>query len=326
MAKTDLTGIVAKLQAAESFLVCTHASPDGDAIGSMLATWHLLHAMGKDKVTCACEDPVPQIYRWLPGAEQVVDASGPLPSFDIAVLVDVSKRDRLGRVDQLIGAHPEIIVIDHHLDDSPCGHFQFVDPSYAAVGEIIAALFEQAGLPLSREAAVCIYVALATDTGSFRFANTTPRSHRVAAALLDTGISVGEIAARIFDEMSFAKFKLLIRLLDHARLSTQGRLAHSEITKKDLDETGATEEDLDGLINFVRNIEGVDVAILFREVDPDTTKVSFRSRKPFNSAAFLQRFGGGGHAGAAGATVEAPLEEVRETILREVRAALGKPQ
>jgi phosphoesterase RecJ-like protein len=324
MKAIDLAGVVAELRRAKSALVTTHVSPDGDAIGSMLAVRYLLEALGCNKVVCACDDPVPRVYRWLSGADTVRSADGVEGTFDLVVIVDVSRRDRIGRVSDRIGAGQRVLVIDHHLDDAPCGDVNFVDPSYAAIGELVAELFEVADVPMSKEAAECAYVALATDTGSFRFSSTAARSHRMAARMLEAGINVAEISSRIFDAMSLAKFRLLARVLGRVQFSCDGRVAYSEVAARELQELSASGEDLDGLINFVRNIEGVEVAMLFKETGPATTKVSLRSRINVNSALFLQRFGGGGHSGAAGATIALPLQQARERVLEEAGCLLGE--
>lgn len=324
MSRTDLAGVVGELRKADSFLVSTHVSPDGDAIGSMLGMYHLLRALGKRRITCACADAVPRLYRWLPAVEEVVDVSGVQGPYDLVVIVDVSRRSRIGNVSDAIPAGTPVLVVDHHLDDEPCGDVNFIDPSYAAVGEIIADLFEAAGLCMSREAAECAYVALTTDTGSFRFSSTTARSHRVAARMLDAGIDVGEISGRIFDAMTLAKFRVMAHVLSHLQFAQGGRVAFGEVTLREIQELDSTGEELDGLINFARNIDGVEVAMLLKEVGPACTKVSLRSRPSFNSAVFLQRFGGGGHAAAAGATLALPLREARARLLREVACCLGE--
>ena len=327
MAKmAELSQILAELRAGSAFLVTSHSSPDGDAIGSMLAMYHFLRALGKAPVVCANEGPVPRIYQWLPAAECILGPDAPLPSCDTAVVVDVAQRDRLGRIAERIGPRSKLVVIDHHVEENPCGDANFVDAGYAAVGEILVELFINAGIPMSPEAATCAYVAQATDTGGFRFANTNARSHRLAAHLLETGIDVSDINRRVFDEMSHAKVKLLGRLLERRRFAHEGRVAYSELTQQDMADAQAREEDSDNLINFLRNINGVEVALLFREVDSGKTKVSCRSRNKFNAALFLQRFGGGGHRAAAGATVAMSLPQACSVVLACLPGALEDAQ
>jgi phosphoesterase RecJ-like protein len=325
MPKASLAEILSALRGGESFLVTSHPNPDGDAVGSTLCMCHLLRALGKQEIVCVNDDPVPRIYSWLPGGDQIVQTSA-LSSrvrASIVIVVDAASKIRAGRVGELVEPTAQWVMIDHHLDERPTGDLVFVDPTYSAVGEILIELFDEAGVALSREAATCAYVSIVTDTGGFRYANTTPRSHRIAARLLETGIDAAEISSRVFDLMSAPKFEMLRRVLDRTQRIAEGRVAYSMLTARDAQETSARGEDTDGLINFPRNIEGVEVGILFREVGPRTTKVSMRSRNTFNCAAFLEQLGGGGHAGAAGATLEMPLAEARRMVLERIRAALG---
>jgi len=311
--------VLAAVSAGKSFLVTSHTSPDGDSIGSMLCVYHLLRALGKRDVLCVNEDPVPRNYQWLSGASDIVTDSAPYKAVDVAIVVDVARMDRLGRVRESVAKAKKVIVIDHHLEDRPDGDIRFVDATYGAVGEIVVELFMAAGLPISRDVAECAYVSIITDTGGFRFANTTARSHRIAAALLETGINVPEISSRVFDELSKPKFKLLTLVLERMRCDAGGRVAYSTLTAADIERTSAELEDFSGLVDFARNIRGVDVGILFREVNESSTKVSVRSHSTFNSATFLRKFGGGGHSGAAGATLELPIEEACEVVLKQIR-------
>jgi phosphoesterase RecJ-like protein len=321
--RSELSDVLAALRRAPSFLVTTHISPDGDAIGSMLGVYHLLKALGKTQIVCACEDPVPRIYQWIPGAEHVVNCQSPGLPAEVVVLVDVSRQERLGRAANLIQPGATLVVIDHHVEENPCGHVNFLDTRYAAVGEIVVELFGLAEIPLTPDAAVCAYVALATDTGSFRYSNTTPRSHAIAATLLKAGIDVAGIASRIFDTMSPPKFRLLQRVLERTQFVEDGRIAYSHVTTRDMDETGAQAEDMDGLINFARSVEGVQVAAFFREIDPKCTRVSLRTCSSVNAAAAMQHFGGGGHAAAAGSTVNMPLSAAQASVLSYIRTLMA---
>lgn len=318
-----LSEVLEAVSAGRSFLVTSHTNPDGDAIGSMLCVYHLLRALGKRDVLCVNEDPVPRNYQWLPGAPDIVTDCATHKAVDVAIIVDVARTDRLGRVREWVANAGKVIVIDHHLEDRPDGDIRFLDAAYGAVGEMVVELFMAAGAPISREAAECAYVSIVTDTGGFRFANTTARSHRIAAALLEAGINVPEISCRVFDELSMPKFRLLTLVLERMRCDAGGRVAYSMLTAADIEKSSAELEDFSGLVDFARNIRGVDVGILFREVNEKSTKVSVRSDSTFNSANFLRKFGGGGHAGAAGATIDLPLEEACAAVLKEIRQELN---
>jgi bifunctional oligoribonuclease and PAP phosphatase NrnA len=318
-----LVKIAAQLRKGERFLLCSHIGPDGDAIGSMLGMRLLLADLGKPDVVCVCADPVPRIYQWLPGADAVEVPDQVSGEFDTVVILDVAQRERIGEAARFIHDGATVIIIDHHLDVEPFGQLAFTDHTYAATGQILCDLFEAAERPLSRAAAACLYVALSTDTGGFRYANTTPAAHEAAAKLIATGIDVAEISSRVFDVISVPKFKMMVNVLDRTRLSLTGRLAVSEIRLEDMRASGAQDEDADGLINVPRNIEGVEVAVIFKENEAHTTKVSMRARSGFNCAHFLQQFGGGGHAGAAGATLEEPIVAARQRVTAALLQALG---
>lgn len=322
MEPRSLPEIIDALRAGNAFLVAAHTNPDGDAIGSMLAMTELLRGLGKRDVHCISPDPVPYLYQWLPGASEILDMTQPPPHFDTLVIVDVSQKLRIGAVADLIRPDTRSIIVDHHLETAPFGDVGFIDPTYAACGEIVVKLFNVAGVPLTRAAAECAYVAQTTDTGGFRYANTNARSHRIAAQLLECGIDVFDISSRVFDTMRNAKFHLLRRVLDRMHFDAGGRIAYSFVTARDLADLDARTQDIDGLINFIRNVEGVEVGALFYEIEEKKTKVSLRSRGDFNSAHALQTFGGGGHHGAAGAVVHLPLQDTKVVVLDHLRATL----
>jgi phosphoesterase RecJ-like protein len=322
----NLQEIVEALQLGQRFVVLTHIHPDGDAIGSQLAMQLLLKGMGKEHVVCVGEEGAPAIYRWMPGALEIIHPDTLTAPYDTIVIVDVSQKDRIGLGQGLIKQGVRVIIVDHHLERKPFGDVNFIDPSYAATGEIMVELFEISGVSLGPEAAVCAYVALATDTGGFRFENTTPRSHRMAAACVEKGVKVAEVSGLIFETMPLPKFRLLNRILPRVTLAVSGKVAHTKVTRQDLAEVGAKTEDIDGLITFARNIAGVRVAVLLRESDNGVTKVSMRARSGFNAAEFLKQYGGGGHAGAAGATLSMSLDDAESAILNALHIQLGDSQ
>lgn len=323
MSAIDLTQAVQECRDADSILVTTHTSPDGDAIGSVLAVRHFLAALGKTDVTCACHDPVPRNYDWLPGAIEITEPDILRDRYDLTIIIDVAQFDRVGSVIQHLQDDQRYLVLDHHREESPCGTVYFLDYTYASASEIVIDLFEAAGLPMTPEAATCVYVGLTTDTGSFRFGNTNVRAHRNAIKLIEAGIDASDISARVFDVMSLPKGALLQRVLKRLQISDCARYAWSHIEEPDLHEVDAMPEDVDGLVNFVRNFEGIQVGMLFRELGPDKVKVSLRSRNPINCAEILQPLGGGGHAGAAGATLHVGLAEAKTQVISRVEAALG---
>ncbi|MFO7774471.1 MAG: DHH family phosphoesterase [Candidatus Hydrogenedentota bacterium] len=325
MKNVDLAGAVERLRKAGRVVIVSHLDPDGDAIGSTLALANLARALGVGEVQCLNNDPVPSLYQWVAGANHIVGPESAWNSgCDLAVVVDTSAWDRLGAAEDAVRQASEVLVLDHHLVDEPLGDYCLVDPLYAASGELVMELYDAAGVAIDRERAESLYVAIATDTGGFRFSNTTARAHRLAARLLETGLDVAAISERVFDGISPTKFELLRRALGRAQFAADGAVVHSAILQEDIEAAQAGPDEVDGLIKYLRNVDSVQVAMMFRELDETTTKVSMRSRNGFNSAVFLQQFGGGGHALAAGATLELPLEQARDVVLDRVTPIVGE--
>jgi phosphoesterase RecJ-like protein len=324
MAKSDLVGIAAAMREARSILVTTHVHPDGDAIGSVLALAELARALGCASVQCVLHDPVPRLYRWLPGSETIRQPSEAPASVDLILLTDASHAERTGSVAPEFGAAAKIAVVDHHVEDPPESYLFFSDSTYGAAGEIVVDLFEAAGVPLTRDAAVCAYIAILTDTGGFRFSNTSARTHRAAAATIESGVDVATVSAHMLDAMTPSKFALLRGILNGLEFHAGGRIAYGMVSQADMAEAGALDEDFDGLINYARNVEGVELAILMRQTADGKWKASCRSTEAVSCSSLMRCFGGGGHERAAGATLDMPPEKVRERVLEAACAALGE--
>jgi len=323
MIRIGLPAVIEELKACESFLITSHVSPDGDSIGSMLAFRWLLEALGKRAITCVLADPVPEVYTVLPGADAIKTAGAEIPDYELAVVLDVARLERVGEAVKHIPEGKKVLIIDHHLEEHPDGSSGFIDATYAATGEIVVDLFVEAGKALSVDAARCAYVAQVTDTGGFRYSNTNARSHRIAALLHEAGIEHADICSEIFERNSRAKMTLLMLVLDRMTYRCGGRVAASWVTTEDVESAGGKKEDLNGLVNFLRSTEGVVAGILFTGVNSQLTKASVRSNKTFNAAGFLREFGGGGHAAAAGVTLEEPLEEAMERVIGRMETCVG---
>ena len=297
------------------FYIVSHQNPDGDALGSMLALRLLLQQLGASEITCALDDPVPVLYRSLPGASTIIHADTEPKEYDVAVLVDCGRLSRVGDVADHIPEDKRLLIFDHHLEEGEPGASGILDNSYAATGEMIAELYKAAEVPFDQDSATCLYAAVSTDTGCFRFGNTTAATHLLAGELMATGIDVGDLNKRFFSDMARSKFELLRIALDHVEFYRDGEIALSWLSQADLDAAGALQEDAENLINYWLAVQEVRVAILLKAFEDGRTRASFRSDTTFDSAAFLRNFGGGGHAPAAGATLEMPLEEARACLL-----------
>lgn len=295
------------------FVLTSHARPDGDAIGSVLACSQILRAMGKH-ADVFLFDGVPQIYRPLPFAENVVQTSRIPESYEAAVILecDSIQRTRLEGLDRHY-----LINIDHHSSAKPFADVNWIDPHACATAEMIFRLARQAGVTLSPEIATCLYTAVLTDTGSFGYSGTSERTFVLAQELVRAGADPVAIAQNVYFSNPTAKMRLLGAALSN--LQRDGALAWMYVNRADMDRTGALEEHSEGLVNYALAIEGVEVALYFREMPDHRYRVSLRSKGAVNVAKIAEKFGGGGHECASGCSIDGPLSVATERILAQVR-------
>ncbi|NLC46140.1 MAG: bifunctional oligoribonuclease/PAP phosphatase NrnA [Firmicutes bacterium] len=307
------------LASSERIILLSHHNPDGDTLGSMLALWH--HLSPGRKVRMACSDPVPELYRFLPGWEEVLtneEALAKKETYDLAVAVDASDLGRLGPGGGELIARAQVVVsIDHHATGEPFGNPAWIDPDAAATGELVWALLRDC---LTEEIATALYTAIITDCGSFRYANTTAQTLTIAGKLVEAGADPHLIATRVFETRSFASLKLLERALGTLEVDGTGQLGWMELTEEMFQATGATQEAGEGFVNYVRMIEGVRLAILFRE-NSGKVRVSLRSLD-VDVGKLAATFGGGGHVRAAGCELAMPLADAKEQVLARAREFL----
>lgn len=322
----EFTQLIEEIQQSNRILITTHERPDGDALGSLIGMWIWLEQKGK-QVIPLISAPVPKMYNFLPRSSQIrhlEEEKLPRWEYDTVVIVDVASLSRIGDVDDYVKPIHKVIVIDHHDTLEANGLMGYVNSSYSACGEIIAEIYLKTETPFDKESATALYVAIATDTGGFRFSNTTSLTHSITSTLLNTGIDIEEINTKIFESFTKEQFELLKRILNRTEFIAGGKISYSCLFLKDFQETGATLEDCHNLTNFLRDIENVIVGVLFVELEEDKTKVSLRSRKVFHSGEFLAHFGGGGHRCAGGGTLKMPIHNAKEKILAELENRLGK--
>jgi bifunctional oligoribonuclease and PAP phosphatase NrnA len=321
-AKRAAQSVAAVLDKAKRVLVLGHAGADGDVCGSSLGLAQALRERGKDVVVYN-EEPYPEAYRWLVGGAAVVTSIGPDETFDATVVVDAARPDRLGRhFPEERARRGTYVWIDHHrtVGDAP-GDLAYVDLTAAAVGEQIAEVLDAMAHPISAEVARCLYASLLADTGGFRYGNTSARAFRLAARLVETGIDPWEMTERIYESQDEARLRLLGRALASLWMSPCGRVGVVEIREDDLASLGARDEHVQGLVNHVRGIKGVEVALLLREA-PTGTKVIARSRGNVNIASIVQPLGVLGHKNAASFVLEKPLADARALVVDAFVGAL----
>jgi len=323
-ADMDWTRAVAALRAASHVLLTTHRNPDGDGIGAELAMFHALRGLGK-RVTMYNRDGVPRIYRFLEGAHEVM--SGPEPKghgADVIVSLDCGSPGRLG-VTEAFFAGATLINIDHHRSNQGFGDICCVDARYCATGAMVHDLLCAMEVRITPAIARALYTAILTDTGSFRLANCTAEVYRLAADLVRCGVEPWDVCRHVYESMRPAALRLLGRSLEALRIRDDGRSAWLVVTRTMFRETGSDVEDTEGLIDYARALDGVEVAVLIREDmhRPDCWKISFRGKTHADVGGLAERLGGGGHQHAAGCVLQGSLDEVRAQLHPLVSALVG---
>jgi bifunctional oligoribonuclease and PAP phosphatase NrnA len=306
----------------KSFLVTSHQNMEGDAIGSMLAIAELLKAAGK-KISLLPPESMPAAYKFLPHAARVkTNRNIRKIKYDAACLVDCTDLDRLGRVKKAIRLDKPIINIDHHISNTNFGSVNWVAPDMSCSGEQVYWLFKKMGLPINKISALYIYIAILTDTGSFRYSNTTAKTHEIVAELISSGINPADVYRRIYEETSKSSLSLLSSALSTLGTTSDGRIAWIRITRSMLKNYSSSLDDTQDFVNFPRSIKDVKVSIAFKEAEKGVIKVSFRSNDGFDVNKLARYFGGGGHAAASGCTLKGSIGDIEKAVLAKAKAAL----
>lgn len=316
----DPARIAAALKGCTSILISAHKSPDGDALGSQLALMLALEKLNKTVIAHNL-DPVPEIYRFLPQNERI-KIGKPVPGrYDAYIVVD-SDPPRTGLFDKTYPADV-LINIDHHITNPLEWPLTWLDPDASSCGEMVYKLIRELGAPLDRDIALCLYTAIFTDTGSFRYSNTSPESMRIAAALLEEGADPWLVTENVYESFAYQRLKLLGIVLASMERSADGRTAWVVLTDELFRQTGTTAEDTDNFVNFVRSVKGVEVALLFRQTNSAQYKISMRSKGRVDVSGLAKFFGGGGHKNAAGGVLDGTIEEVKKRVLGEVERTIA---
>lgn len=302
------------------FVVTCHLSPDGDAVGSMLAAVHLLRANGRDALAFHSE-LVPGPYRFLAGADAIASDPAAVGPFDTLVVVDVGERDRIPEVLPPAADTAKVVVIDHHQHHGDYGDAVWRRKA-SAVGEMIVELARHLGWVITPELAECAYTAILTDTGSFRYSSTTAACLETAAFLVSLGVQPWKVASNVYESWPSSRLLLLGDVLGTLEVSCEGRFASLVVSRDMLDDRQASIDMTEGFVNEGRRIEGVEVSALFREQSSTCYRLSFRSRGRVDVATIANALGGGGHRNASGAMAQGSLAEIRDRVTRLVAEAL----
>jgi bifunctional oligoribonuclease and PAP phosphatase NrnA len=306
----------------QRFAVLGHVRPDGDALGSQLALALSLQQLGKE-IRVWNEDGMLEKYSFLPRAELLTKPPSAPEDFDVAIALDTAIQNRLGTALAAVRSAKLWINIDHHLSNPGYGNVVYVDPSAPATAEIIFRLIKSQGLPFNRDIAENLYAAISTDTGSFQYPQTSAHTFEIAAELICTGLNVGHLSQQLYENYPRRRLELLRELLRTMRFEQEGHVASFTLSLKTAAELGVLPEDNEGLIDHLRAIRGVIVAVFFEELADRKVRVSMRSKSDaVDVCAICQKFGGGGHALAAGARVRGTLDEVEEKVLEGIGEVL----
>jgi len=314
--ETSLKRIVSTLNDGGSFLITTHRDPDTDGIGSMLALGKALLNVDKDVVLWT-EAPVPPPNNRLKGADSIVQYIDPERVFDVVVVLDCAEIERAGQLQGNPGKLKPLINIDHHETNSFFGDLNLVDVNSSSTGELIFKVIKLGGFPVDRDVASNVFAAIQADTGSFRYDNTSPTCLRIAAEMMEYGASPWKISREVMDGYSLSRLRLLEMALGTLEFYHAGKIGVVTIFLKMFSKAGAGPEDSEGFVDYPRFVSGVEIAVLIRQTGENDYKFSLRSNSRINVAQLAKRFGGGGHAKAAGIDCHGSIGHLKEDFLRE---------
>jgi phosphoesterase RecJ-like protein len=312
----------------QRFLLTSHIRPDCDALGSELGMAAVLEALGKEALIVNGQ-PTPRNLQFIDPTRRLktigVDVQpADLDPYEVLIVLDTSAWAQLGPMGDVLRSTKAMkIIIDHHVGGDDLGAEPFKDMSAEATGRLVVQVADQLGVKLTREMAVPLFAAIATDTGWFRFASTKPETLRVAAALMEAGVKPFELYNSLYEHDTLARINLIGRTLARAQMELSGRLIYTSIRQEDFLATGAVASDTEDIINMTLGVGGTQAAVIFVELASGGVKVSFRSRGQLNCSRLAEQFGGGGHKAAAGATLNEPFDAAQAKVLDAVRAAMN---
>lgn len=306
--------VIKAIKKAKNIIILGHTDPDGDAIGSMIALNLALKQSGK-KVSMYCRDAVPDIYKFLPESDKVKGSINN-GKYDLAIAVDCGDKNRVDSGIDLKNLAEVVINIDHHPDNTKFGDINFIE-KISSVSEMLFGLLRKMRIKINKDIAACLYTGIMTDTGNFRYDYTTAETLEIAASLAKGGADISKIAMAVYETKTLSSVRILGAAMYRLETSPSGNVAWTVLPKQLMDSLEAKSEDLTGLVDQIRTIKGVEVAILFRE-EEDGIKVNFRSKFKVNVSDIAKALGGGGHIRASGVIMQGALEEVKEKVLAEV--------
>jgi len=298
----------------------THLNPDGDALGAALAVSHVMDQLGVAH-TVLCQNTAPMNLAFLPGSDRIrQEIEGDFP--DLGLILDLDAMSRLGTVRPIFEAIPQNIVVDHHIPHDAPGDLRIIATKSPAACAILCDLFFDSEINVTPEIATCLLTGILTDTGSFRFPNTTSHSLHLSAQLLEAGASISGVSEEVYMTKSLSSVRMLGRSIERAHITPDGRLTWVTVPYAVFEELNATDQDTEGIVNEMLSIRGVEIAAILREIRPGRIRGSLRSRAHINVAEVAQMFGGGGHKNASGVSFDGSLQESEIRIVEALKACL----
>lgn len=309
----------------KKFLVTAHLNPEGDSLCSQLAMKELLEGLGKE-VVIINHDEVPGHYKFLPRVESILTKGVKKLDVDATIILDCPTMKRTGSVESIIPRDKAIINIDHHISNEKFGTVNWVDANASSAGEMVYRLFKGMNARITKEAALYLYIAILTDTGSFNYDNTSSITHEIAGELLGYGLDPAIVSENVFERRSVEDIRFLGMVLSTLKVNSSGDVAYLEITRKMLKDTGADMAKVEGVVNYARSIHSVKIAILFKEdLHADgRINISFRSKAGVDVNKLAAHFGGGGHTKASGCVIEGALAEVEKKVVAKAEGMLKR--
>lgn len=314
-----LDDIKNEIKKANTIIIETHETPDGDAIGSSLAMYLALKSIGKD-----VDVVIPtysRTYNFLPGATEI-KTEGRNIKYDLGIALDCTDTKRLKGYEPCFEEARTTICIDHHGSNKMFADYNYVDPVAPACAQILIIVLRKLEIEIDKDIGTCILTGIITDTGGFKYDGVTTETFEFVADLLRKGVNVSDTYKRVLQIKTKANFLLTKKVIDRMEFLEDGKITFTYITKKDIEEVNAEEGDHEGLVEFGRDVEGVEVSIFLRQIDDEIYKASLRSKEYVNVSDVCIMFGGGGHEKAAGCTMNMPLEEAKEKIINRVMTYL----
>ncbi|MBU1108649.1 MAG: bifunctional oligoribonuclease/PAP phosphatase NrnA [Candidatus Riflebacteria bacterium] len=313
-----------QLMNAQNLFCIAHPFSDGDALGSQLALYHFCRSLGKNCI-CLSFDPLPDQISWLSGSDQCQNDLPAEMQFDLAFLMETTEARRMGDRISYFPRAKTRVHLDHHVGVVGLGNINLLDEGASSTCEILYNILERTGIKLSLECREALYVGIMTDTGNFRYNNSTPRSHEIIARLIDNDLVVDDIYKKVYEQTNYNRVVMHGIVMARTRRLLNGKIVASWLTLEDFARTGAAEVDADGAIRHLSCITGNEVALLFKEGEDGKIKVSFRSTGNVDVMEISRQFNGGGHRLASGAQLDGSIEEVMDRVISSVSAVLEKP-